>query len=67
MLRLFVIDKYVDSLVTLVLYGIAVAVPLFAIYFLFLFQFTKGMKFLVARKPAVYQVVRRMTIWHAHE
>ena len=67
MLRLFVIDKYVDSLLTLVLYGIAVAVPLFAVYFLFLFQFTKGMKFLVARKPAVYQVVRRMTIWNAHE
>jgi hypothetical protein len=66
MLRVYIIDKCVDSLVTLVIYGIAVAIPLFAVFFLFLFQFTRGMKYFVARKPAIYQIVQRMTFCHSN-
>ena len=62
MLRHFVIEKYADSLLTLVIYGTITAIPLFAAYFLFLFQFTKGMKYFVARKPTVYQILCKITI-----
>ena len=62
MLRHFVIEKYADSLLTLVIYGTITAIPLFAAYFLFLFQFTKGMKYFAARKPAVYQLLCKITI-----
>ena len=62
MLRIIIIEKYADSLLTLVIYGAITAIPLFAAYFLFLFQFTKGMKYFVARKPAVYQILCKITI-----
>ena len=62
MLRIIIIEKYADSLLTLVIYGTITAIPLFAEYFLFLFQFTKGMKYFVARKPAVYQILCKITI-----
>ena len=62
MLRIIIIEKYADSLLTLVIYGTITAIPLFAAYFLFLFQFTKGMKYFVARKPAVYQILCKITI-----
>ena len=62
MLRIIIIEKYADSLLTLVIYGMITAIPLFAAYFLFLFQFTKGMKYFVARKPAVYQILCKITI-----
>lgn len=61
-LRRFIIEEYADSLLTLVFYGIITAIPLFAAYFLFLFQFTKGMKYFVARKPTVYQILCKITI-----
>lgn len=62
MLRIIIIEKYADSLLTLVIYGTITAIPLFAAFFLFLFQFTKGMKYFVARKPAVYQILCKITI-----
>lgn len=62
MLKHFFIEKYADSLLTLGIYGIITAIPLFTAYFLFLFQFTKGMKYFVARKPAVFHFLSRLTI-----
>ena len=55
------ITPHSDSIVTLSLYGIAVSIPLFTIFFLMLFFFTKGMKYFVARKPAVYHVLISIT------
>lgn len=53
-LKYTVIDKYANSLPNLILYGIITAPPLLTLYFLFLFLFTRGMKYFVARKPAIY-------------
>jgi O-antigen/teichoic acid export membrane protein len=61
MLRRLIIEKFADSLLTLVILGIITAIPLFIAYFLFLFQFTKGMKYFTARKPAIYQILCRIT------
>ena len=55
LLRYTVIDRYVNSLLNLILYGVIITVPLLTLYFLVLFQFTQGMKYFVARKPAVYK------------
>lgn len=54
LLRYIVIDKYVNSLPDLILYGLIITLPLLILYFLFLFQFTRGMKYFVARKPVIY-------------
>lgn len=49
------------SLLTLALYGISIAIPFFAIYFLLLFQFTKGMRYFVARIPFLYHILKIIT------
>jgi hypothetical protein len=56
-----IIDPHADSLLMLTVYGIVIAIPLFALYILFLFHFTKGMKSFVARKPVVYQLLNKIT------
>ncbi len=53
------IDHLIDSIWTLVLYAVAFSVPLLALYFIMLLQFTKGMKYFVARKPAVYRLLSK--------
>lgn len=53
-LRYFVVSPHVESLPSLLLYGAATAVPLLAVWFLLLFRFTLGMRYFVARKPALY-------------
>ena len=53
-LKLSVIDYYVNSILSLVIYGFAISIPLLALYFILLFQFTNGMKYFVARKPTLY-------------
>lgn len=57
-----VIDVYADTFLSLVLYGVVVYVPLLAAFFITLFQFTTGMKYFVARKPAIYNILRHITI-----
>jgi O-antigen/teichoic acid export membrane protein len=54
-LKEMVIDPQVDSWELLVGYGIMVFPTILVGYFLFLFVLTKGMKYFVARKPAIYQ------------
>lgn len=56
------IDCHVFSLVTLLLYGIVIITPLLISFFLLMFQFTNGMKYFVARKPAVYHLIQRITL-----
>lgn len=60
-LRYAVIDIYTNSIWTLALYGAAVITPLLTLFFLLLFRFTNGMKYFVARKPAIYQLLQRIT------
>ena len=57
-----IMDYNSDSLQLLIVYGTAILIPLLGTYFLLLFQFTTGMKYFVARKPIIYNILRRFTI-----
>ncbi len=61
-LRHLIFGHYPDTLWTIIVTGCCVFLPLLAAYFLFLFQFTNGMKYFVARKPAAYRLLQRITI-----
>jgi O-antigen/teichoic acid export membrane protein len=56
-----IIDVYADSFLMLVILGAAVFTPLMSAYFLTLFIFTRGMKYFVARKPAIYRILGKLT------
>ncbi len=56
----YIIDVQVDSLLSLVGYGVILFVPLIGLYFVMMFLWTDGMKYFVARKPAVYEKLRRI-------
>ncbi|WP_288276735.1 sugar transporter [uncultured Prevotella sp.] len=56
-----IINQYVDSVLSLVLYGAVISLPLLGLYFIFLFSFTTGMKFFIARKPAIYNILIHIT------
>lgn len=56
-----VIDQHSDTFLSLSIYGLAISIPLFVFFFILLFQFTPGMKFFVARKPAVLKILNYIT------
>ena len=56
-----VIAPHSDSFLSLAIYGSAVSIPLFTLFFILLFQFTPGMKYFVARKPSVYRIMNHLT------
>jgi len=60
-LKQAVIDLHSDSFLSLFIYGSIVSIPLLITFFILLFQFTSGMKFFVARKPAVYKILNHIT------
>lgn len=60
-LKYSVIDTHVNSFMSLTLYGLAISVPLLALFFIILFLFTTGMKYFIARKPAIYNILNRLT------
>ena len=60
-LRQLFIGNQVESWLQLILLGIVITIPLLILYFLTLFICTRGMKYFVARKPAVYQALSRLT------
>ncbi|MBP5715185.1 MAG: sugar transporter [Prevotella sp.] len=60
-LKQIVIDPHSDSFISLAFYGSVVIVPLLTFFFILLFQFTSGMKYFVARKPAIYKILNRIT------
>ena len=60
-LKKVVIDPHSDTFISLALYGFAVVVPLLSIFFILLFQFTPGMKYFIARKPALMKVLNHIT------
>ena len=59
-LKQLFIGNEVASWLQLILLGVVIIVPLLTLYFLVLFLCTRGMKYFVARKPAVYQVLSRI-------
>ena len=61
-IKYVVVDNYVDSLMSLILCGVAIYIPLIVFFFLSMFQFTTGMKYFVARKPFIYNILRYITI-----
>ena len=60
-LKQAVITPHSNSFISLALYGLLVAVPLFTVFFILLFQFTPGMKYFVARKPTIYKMLHHIT------
>ena len=60
-LKYTIIDTNVDSFYSLVIYGVALYIPLLVAFFLLLFIFTNGMKYFIARKPIVYSILNRIT------
>ena len=60
-LKQAVITPHSNSFISLALYGLLVAVPLFTVFFILLFQFTPGMKYFVARKPTIYKMLNHIT------
>ena len=61
-LKHMVIDIYVDSFGSLIVWGGLTYISLVVVFFILLFQFTKGMKYFVARKPAIYKFFQFITI-----
>lgn len=57
--RYQVIEPETTTLFRLTAYGLITYVPLILLYFLTLFFLTKGMKYFVARKPALYNKLKR--------
>jgi hypothetical protein len=55
------IDARVDSWPTLIGYGLLTVPTLLALFFLSLFICTRGMKYFVARKPAAYRIISKIT------
>lgn len=61
-LKFMIIDRYVDSFLSLIVYGIITYIPLLCAFFILLFQFTTGMKYFAARKPFIYKALLLITI-----
>ncbi|MGN1263985.1 MAG: lipopolysaccharide biosynthesis protein [Prevotella sp.] len=60
LLKLCVIDVRVDSFASLIGYGTLTILPLLLCYFIVMLYATDGLKYFVARKPAVYNIFKRM-------
>ena len=60
-LKRAIITPHSNSFISLAIYGSLVSVPLFAVFFFLLFQFTPGMKYFVARKPTIYKMFNHIT------
>lgn len=56
-----IISQHSASLFSLLLYGILVFIPLLLLYFIVLFQFSKGMKYFVARNAQIHKIMTRIT------
>ena len=61
-IKMWIIVPYANSFINLVIIGIAVLIPLMVGYFLSLFFLTTGMKYFVARKPIIYNVIKKFNI-----
>ena len=62
LLRYYLIEPQVTSLLRLVGYGLLTYPLLLLFYFCVLFATTQGMKYFIARKPAVYRLLRHLEL-----
>ena len=62
-LKQTIIDSHSASFLSLAVYGAAVFIPIFAVFFILLFIFTPGMKYFVARKPAIYKILSHLRLY----
>jgi len=60
-LKPLIVDNNVSSWPSLIIYGLILLLPILAFYFLSLFICTRGMKFFVARKPSIYNIICKLT------
>ena len=58
-IKLFFADPLIDTLPKLLLYAPLVYIPLMLCYFLSMLFFTKGTKYFIARKPAIYKRISK--------
>ena len=56
-----VINMHSDSFFMLAAYGAVVYIPLCTTFFFILFYFTSGMRYFVARKTAIYNILNHLT------
>lgn len=61
-LKYSITDSHSISIASLAAYGIVTLIPVLIVFFILLFQFTDGMKYFVARKPALYKILQYITI-----
>jgi hypothetical protein len=61
LIKHLLVDNYVHSWVSLIGYGVTVFPLLMLLYFLIMFVSTKGMRDFIARQPAVYRVLSKLT------
>lgn len=59
-MHIWIVVPYVDSILSLIIIGIAIITPLMLFYFFALFLLTNGMKYFVARKPTIYRVMNKI-------
>ena len=59
-LRLYIIMPLADNFLKLTLYGAITFIPLMLAYFIVMFAITDGMKYFVARKPALYRTINNI-------
>ena len=62
LLRYFIVEPKATTLPRMVGYGLLTYPPLLVLYFLTSFAATRGMKYFVARKPALYHTIIRLTL-----
>lgn len=56
----YITDPHISTFPELIYYGILTYFPLLSLYLIALLIFTRGMKYFVARKPAIYRIVSRL-------
>ena len=57
-----IIPDMTHSMPELICYGGIIFFPIIVLYFATLFMATKGMKYFVARKPALFNICQKITI-----
>ena len=60
-IKYYIVDLYIFSWSSLILYGLITSAVFFFVYFMSLFICTRGMKYFIARKPYIYQILQKIT------
>ena len=61
-IRYTIVAHYIDSLLSLVIYGTLIDIILLSTYFISLFIFTRGMKYFIARKPILFRIFNKFPL-----